>query len=145
MKNYKSTFYTFLENLEEEDNKLILDVIKKGFCYIAEALSTDDANAKKLGVADYPTGMGATVTDVAPNMNNDYFERTLPPELLKKVLKSQMGRRVWKFAEPGRQDIVMDPLKSGQGYQNAVGGNNAYAGSSGGYNLGGPLNVSGNY
>jgi len=138
MKNLSSKFLNFLENLKMNENSEIIETIKTGFNLI-EALSTDDANPKKLGQPVYLSGAPKSEITIQVNKGNEYFNQTLPDEILKKINQSQAGKRIWNYPKAGKWVVSHDPLTSGQGYQNAnTGSTSVWGGDSGGYNLGGP-------
>jgi hypothetical protein len=138
MYNCSKKFNIFLENLKNSKNLSLIETIQNGFNLI-EALSTDDANPKKFGQSVYFTGAPVSEITIKPNLDNQYFNKTLPDNMLKIVNDAQSGSKIWFYPQAGTYTLNLDPLKSGQGYQNAnFTGDAGWAGDSGGYNLGGP-------
>lgn len=137
-KNY-SKFYIFLENLKNKENSYLIDTIQSGFKLI-ESLSTDDANVRPMGQAVPITGTPANVTYITPNSDNEYFNKTVDDKVLKIVNKAQAGKRTWQHAKAGRWVNSEDPFSFGDSsHLSAHGAEQGWAGTSGGYNLGGPL------
>ena len=137
---YAKKFRFFLENLKNEKNSPLMDTIAEGFD-LCESLSTDDANAKKLGQSVGTYGPPANAVTTKPNLDNEYFDQTLDEEILEKVMRAQGGgMRTWVHPSSGKGVFKHDPLKSGHGtnpnanFSSEIG----WAGDSGGYNLGGP-------
>ena len=133
-------FNNFVENMRTDDNSELIDTIHEGFQYISESLSTDDANVRKLCQAIPISGVPANATNIQQNADNEYFNQTLTDKQLSQVNNGHAGKRVWEHAKAGKWVVSNDPLKFGTpGNQNTVGGNDdGWAGSSGGYSLGGP-------
>jgi len=133
-------FRTFLENLRNGDNGNLINVIQAGYGEIYESLSTDDANEKKLGQAVATFGAPDEVTDITPNSDNEYFDQTLPNNLLAKAKESQAGKRTWEHPKAGKGASLKDPMNSQLGAnQNTYGAQSDYpGGNTGGYDLGGP-------
>jgi len=134
-------YNNFIENLRTEDNSELIDTINEGFQLISESLSTDDANVKKYGQAIPLSGIPATTTNIHHNSDNEYFNQTLNEKILNIVKNAQAGKRIWEHAKSGRWIISHDPLKFGNNDQQNANftGDSGWAGSSGGYNLGGPI------
>jgi len=140
MFNASRKYNNFIENLRNEGNSELIDTIKAGFQYITESLGTDDANKHPLGQSIPVTGVPANTTNIHPNSDNEYFDKTVSDAVLKIGKHAQAGQRVWEHAKAGKWVVSQDKLKFGTpGNQNTVGGNDdGWAGTSGGYSLGGP-------
>ena len=130
-------FTAFLENIKTEPHSELIDIIKNGYLLI-ESLSTDDANSKPNGsTVSHPNP--ASAVNFTPNVDNEYFDQTLPDWVLNIVNKSYRGKKVGMYPPAGRTSVGKDALKNNEtsNYNvNHVGGE--WAGGSGGYNLGGP-------
>ena len=70
MNHFEEKFNNFLENLRNDKNSSLIDTITTGFNVINEALSTDDANAKKMGQPIHIAGAPAVSTTIFPNVDN---------------------------------------------------------------------------
>jgi len=145
MFNPHQKYNNFIENLRTEDNSKLVDIIKEGFQYISESLSTDDANKRPLGQSIPVTGVPANNTNIHPVTDGEYFKQTVSDNILRVVKNAQAGRRVREHPKSGKWVVSHDPLNFGTpGNQNTVGGNDdGWAGTSGGYSLGGPTQGSG--
>lgn len=124
-------FIIFLENLRTSSNSDLINIIEEGYDLIFEALSTDDANAK-------PNGQFVTDPKVASSVNylqnvdNEYFPQTLSDNVLDKVGKAYIGRRVAQFPQAGRTSVGKDPLNRYSATQNVNGVGGEYAGGGSG-------------
>ena len=136
-----------LESIGETESELMNRVWKYHDIIITESLSTDDANAVMVGNRAEHHGLGKGLqksSTLNSYETNEYFEddnlEPLDSETLDMVKRSQLGRhRITKLSPRGRDSSVNDPMGSGHSViGTSGGGDGAYAGSSGGYNLGGP-------
>jgi len=137
----------FIRKLATNVNKQLLETIETAFKLIFEAPSTDDANVKRHGqpVGVYGTPHAAIKFD--PNDESGYFPQTIANKNLEQVIHAQTGGAKFKLhPKAGKGSLSLDTLKSGQGRKdNANIDSGEWAGDSGGYNLGGPLNSSNSY
>lgn len=136
-------------NACKRESEFITKVLLRGYDTIVESLSTDDANAIMVGNNVIHTGLGQGLEQATAHKGfdiNEFFsgDDNLDPiddEKLDIIKKSQMGVGVQprKHLTGDRMSSTNDPLSSGHSVIGTTGGGDgAYAGSSGGYNLGGP-------
>lgn len=97
-------FKKFLKNLENKENKKILEAVNKAFDLIFESLSTDDANPKQFPTNDVIQNVGPSPTIPGkpqktylsgdPRLeipHEEYFDNTLDKNKLLQVRRAQQG------------------------------------------------------
>ena len=139
-----SKFFTFLDTLEKPDNKLLIESIKSGYSVIYDSIvMTPLPMARITGMGeDKPTEPISGEWNIRQNKDNEYFEQTLPDSVQAITNKSYIGSRIGAYPKAGNAHNK----SNGDRYQSGNWGDSGpngegYAGSSGGYNLGGPTSA----
>jgi hypothetical protein len=136
----RNKFFDFLDSLESNDNKSLIESIKAGYNVINESiLMTPLPMARLTGMADTPPSepIAKNGWSTKQNSDNEYFDQTLPDDVLSITDKSYTGSRIGTYPTTGKSHIRPDGDKHLSGnWGDSSGGE--YAGSSGGYSLGGP-------
>jgi hypothetical protein len=140
----RNKFFEFLDKLEMAENVYLIESVKSGYDIINENIVLTPLPMARL------TGMDddATVKSPSgkwskkPNSENEYFDQTLPDAMLDIADTAYIGSRIGAYPKPGRTHLGAsgDKHLSGNWGDSSAEGDN-YAGSSGGYNLGGPSNA----
>lgn len=138
----RNKFLDFLNSLESNDNKSLIESIKAGYNLINESiLMTPLPMARITGMADRPPTepISKNGWSTKQNSDNEYFEQTLPDSVLRITNNSYMGSRVGVYPKAPKTHVRVNGGKHLSGNWGDSGPNSdGYAGSSYGYNLGGP-------
>ncbi len=134
----RSIFFSFLNSFELNQNKELIESIKKGYDLIFESIIlTPVPRARITGLSDESyTEPISERWNTKSNTDNEYFDQTLPDNVLKITNNSYIGKRIGTYPNPPRVHTKAD----GDNHLSGVWGNSNgdYAGDSYGYNLGGP-------
>jgi len=138
----RNKFLAYLELLESETNSELINTVKKGFNTIYEEVFTPVPHARITDWGGEPEVKEPLASDwnVKQNQNNEYFDQTLPDNILAQTNKAYVGKREGAYPQPPRTHTKASGDKHLSGNW-GNGGNSEYAGYSGGYNLGGPTNA----
>lgn len=136
----RNKFFKYLDKLERENTKSLIESVKAGYNAIyEEIILTPIPRARITGWADSPDNSEPIASDwnTKENMNNEYFDQTLPDSVLEITNNSYIGKRIGTYPKLGRTHVRPDGDKHLSGTWGDS--NGEYAGDSYGYNLGGPL------
>lgn len=138
----RNKFFDFIDSLESTDNKYLIESVKAAYDVIYESIiMTPIPNARLTGMADnIPTEpISRNGWSIKQNVDNEYFDQTLPDSVLNITDKSYIGSRIGTYPKAGRTHNRANGDKHLGGNWGDSGVNtDGYAGDSGGYNLGGP-------